>query len=187
MSSEFKSETMEIFNRNTVKFVFMFTVIMIGLGFFTKYISRTLPGDYIDENTLKIIRVFLERADRCDDIVKENIISSRELKQLRQLEKHYIFTYTNIKEIEQRLSCEADDFSRVLYTGWSINKTNKQFNEKTNLENIIIGLTQASIPLSVDNSKHIPAEVLEVLGKIEFFKKPFKLERALLDEASEGK
>src|SRR5699024_4825938 len=148
------------------------TMFMVFLGVLVSFLLRPTAGDYIDKHTVELIRNYLNQSDVCEEKESNAIISPVELELLRNLKKHYIFTYSNIAEVEQDLACNSEAISKMLYFGWALKGSNKKHEEKIKLESFNISITQRSISLSVSNSRHIPPEALKVLDKIEYFKKP---------------
>ena len=163
------------------RFAVFVTVVVVFLGVLVSFFMRPTAGDYIAKHTVGLIRDSLDQSDVCKEEVINNVISSDELEILRNLKKHYVSNYSNIAGVEQDLACNSEGISKMLYFGWLLKGSERKDEEKVILENINIASARRSISLSVSNSKHVPPEALEVLDKIEYFKKPSRLDRSLLE------
>lgn len=169
------------YSDKSTRFTVVVTVVVVFLGVLVSFFMRPTAGDYIDKHTVGLMRDHLDQWDICKEEVINNVISSDELETLRDLKKYYVSIYSNITEVEQDLACKSEEISKMLYFGWLLKGSKRKYEEKVMLENINIAFAQRSISLSVSNSKHVPPEALEVLDKIEYFKKPSRLDSSLLE------
>lgn len=160
--------------------IIVFTFIVICTCII--YLLRPTSGDHIDNNTTTLISNYLSQSIDCDIIEEKNEISPFEMRKLKHLDKYDVLAYSDMKEVEQEINCLSDPMSKLLYTGWLIKQSEHSNKARVDIEIIIKKLLRTSIILSVDESSYIPEETLRTLQQIDFFKQPFKLERASLEE-----
>lgn len=161
-------------------------IIITGGMFAGKFITdySLSKNDHLDLQISNAMKEYLDRANYCDEIMRKNKISDKELKLLLKIKKHDTLTFRSIKELEQELLCQAIEVSNLLYLDWLINKSEKDYKviARTNFSSFSSSFLQSSISLTAENKKHIPEDSIKILENIEFFKQPFRLESSLLEQ-----